>query len=140
MRHDRVDAPWVFDGPIDAEVFRTYVEQVLVPTLHPGDIVNLDNLGSHETPEIRTHPGRRRKALVPATLQPGPEPNRTGLWQTQTPAPQGRRTIQGNPLETQRRPALPLQSQGMRKLPRQPRICFRENLKCSRRAGYLDTF
>mgnify|MGYP002777162564 FL=1 len=53
LRHDRIDAPWVFDGPINAEIFRTYVEQVLVPTLHPGDIVILDNLGSHKAPAIR---------------------------------------------------------------------------------------
>jgi len=53
LRHDRIDAPWVFDGPINAEIFRTYVEKVLVPTLHPGDIVILDNLGSHKAPAIR---------------------------------------------------------------------------------------
>ena len=53
LRHDRIDAPWVFDGPINAEIFRTYVEQVLVPTLHPGDIVILDNLASHKAPAIR---------------------------------------------------------------------------------------
>ena len=43
LRHDRIDAPWVFDGPINAEVFRTYVEQVLVPTLRPGDILRREN-------------------------------------------------------------------------------------------------
>ena len=48
LRHDRIDAPWLFDGPIDGESFRTYVEKVLVPTLHPGDIVIMDNLGSHK--------------------------------------------------------------------------------------------
>lgn len=53
LRHDRIDAPWVFDGPINAEVFRTYVEKVLAPTLKPGDIVILDNLGSHKVPAIR---------------------------------------------------------------------------------------
>ena len=53
LRHDRIDAPWVFDGPINAEIFRTYVEKVLVPALHPGDIVILDNLGSHKAPAIR---------------------------------------------------------------------------------------
>lgn len=56
LRHDRIDAPWVFDGPINAEIFRTYVEKVLAPTLHPGDIVildNLDNPGSHKAPAIR---------------------------------------------------------------------------------------
>ena len=43
----------MFDGPVNAEIFRTYVEQVLVPTLGPGDIVILDNLGSHKAPAIR---------------------------------------------------------------------------------------
>ncbi|MDB5633409.1 MAG: transposase IS630-like protein, partial [Tardiphaga sp.] len=50
LRHDRIAAPWVFDGPINAESFLVYVEQVLVPTLHPGDIVVMDNLGSHKGP------------------------------------------------------------------------------------------
>jgi hypothetical protein len=36
LRHDRIDAPWVLDGPIDGESFRTYVEKVLVPTLNPA--------------------------------------------------------------------------------------------------------
>ena len=53
LRHDRIDAPWVFDGPVNAEIFRTYVEKVLAPTLRPGDIVILDNLGSHKAPAIR---------------------------------------------------------------------------------------
>ena len=53
LRHDRIDAPWLFDGPIDGESFRTYVEQVLVPTLHPGDIVIMDNLGSHKAKAVR---------------------------------------------------------------------------------------
>ena len=48
LRHDRIDAPWVIDGPINGELFATYVEQVLVPTLAAGDIVILDNLGSHK--------------------------------------------------------------------------------------------
>ena len=53
LRHDRIDAPWLFDGPIDAESFKTYVEKVLVPTLHPGDIVIMDNLGSHKGKAVR---------------------------------------------------------------------------------------
>ncbi len=48
LRHDRVDAPCVIDGPINGDLFTAYVEQVLVPTLAPGDIVILDNLGSHK--------------------------------------------------------------------------------------------
>ena len=53
LRHDRIDAPWVLDGPINGDSFRVYVEQVLVPTLAPGDIVVLDNLGSHKGQAVR---------------------------------------------------------------------------------------
>jgi transposase len=48
LRHDRIAAPCVIDGPINGESFLAYVEQVLVPTLQPGDIVVMDNLGSHK--------------------------------------------------------------------------------------------
>ena len=48
LRHDRIDAPWVVDGPINGDIFTAYVRQVLVPTLAKGDIVILDNLGSHK--------------------------------------------------------------------------------------------
>jgi transposase len=53
LRHDAITAPWVIDGPINGSIFRTYVEEVLVPTLRHGDIVILDNLGSHKAPAIR---------------------------------------------------------------------------------------
>ena len=53
LRHDRIDAPWFIEGPIDGESFRTYVEKVLLPTLRPGDIVVMDNLGSHKGKRVR---------------------------------------------------------------------------------------
>ena len=53
LRHDRIDAPWFIEGPIDGESFRTYVAKVLLPTLRPGDIVVLDNLGSHRSKAVR---------------------------------------------------------------------------------------
>ncbi len=53
LRHDRVTAPWLIDGPIDGQSFLQYVEQVLVPTLKPGDIVIIDNLGSHKAKAVR---------------------------------------------------------------------------------------
>lgn len=53
LRSDRIDAPWLLDGPINGERFRIYVEQVLVPTLAPGDIVVMDNLGSHKAKAVR---------------------------------------------------------------------------------------
>ena len=48
LRIDRVDAPWVIDGPINGELFTLYVEKVLAPTLADGDVVIGDNLGSHK--------------------------------------------------------------------------------------------
>src|SRR6202163_755886 len=48
LRYDGVTAPCVFDGPINGARFLAYVEQMLVPTLSPGEIVLMDNLGSHK--------------------------------------------------------------------------------------------
>jgi len=53
LRHDRIAAPWLLDGPIDGESFQLYVEKVLLPTLRPGDIVIMDNLGSHKGKAVR---------------------------------------------------------------------------------------
>jgi transposase len=53
LRHDRIDAPWLLNGPINGERFHLYVEKVLVPTLRPGDIVVMDNLGSHKGHAVR---------------------------------------------------------------------------------------
>ena len=53
LRWDRIEAPWVLDGPINGESCRTYVDQVLAPTLKPGDVVILDNLGSHKGKAVR---------------------------------------------------------------------------------------
>jgi transposase len=53
LRHDRLTAPCVFDGPINGAKFLAYVEQVLVPALSPGDIAVMDNLGSHKLAGVR---------------------------------------------------------------------------------------
>ena len=54
LRLGGLGAPAVFDGPIDNPTFLAYVEQVLVPTLRPGDVVVLDNLAVHKQPDVRT--------------------------------------------------------------------------------------
>jgi transposase len=54
LRYDRVTAPCVIDGPINGDCFLAYVEQCLIPTLAPGDIVVMDNLGSHKRQAVRT--------------------------------------------------------------------------------------
>lgn len=53
LRCDGLTAPCVFDGPINGECFRAYVQQQLVPVLKPGDIVVMDNLGSHKSAALR---------------------------------------------------------------------------------------
>ena len=54
LRSNGVTAPAVFDGPLDNVSFLSYVEQVLVPTLRPGDRVVLDNLVIHKQAAVRT--------------------------------------------------------------------------------------
>ena len=53
LRCDRIDAPWVLEGPINGESFTAWVEQFLIPELEPGSIVVLDNLGSHKGSRVR---------------------------------------------------------------------------------------
>ncbi len=53
LRHDRMTAPMVLDGPMNGAAFQACVEQVLLPTLRPGDIVVLDNLPAHKPSAVR---------------------------------------------------------------------------------------
>lgn len=53
LRSTGMVAPMVLDGPINAVAFQAYVEQVLILELTPGDIVVMDNLGSHKGPQVR---------------------------------------------------------------------------------------
>jgi transposase len=53
LRCSGLAAPAVFDGPINGRSFRAGVEQVLAPTLQPGAVVVLDNLGSHQSSAVR---------------------------------------------------------------------------------------
>src|SRR6187549_4202285 len=68
LRPDGLSAPAVFDGPIDNPSFLAYVEQVLVPTLRPGDVVVLDNLAVHKQPAVQAaieRVGARLRFLPP---------------------------------------------------------------------------
>jgi transposase len=53
LRLSGMTAPWVLDGPMDGNAFRTYVQHVLAPTLKRGDVVVLDNLPAHKVAGIR---------------------------------------------------------------------------------------
>jgi transposase len=53
LRLTGMTAPMVLDGPMNGDAFRAYIEQVLVPTLEPDDVVVMDNLPAHKSPAIR---------------------------------------------------------------------------------------
>lgn len=53
LRLTGMTAPFVYDGAMNGQVFLAYVEQVLVPTLSPGDVVIMDNLPAHKAAGIR---------------------------------------------------------------------------------------
>lgn len=48
LRHDRVNAPFVLEGPMTGEMFKAYVEKFLAPTLKRDDIVFMDNASVHK--------------------------------------------------------------------------------------------
>jgi transposase len=52
LRHDQMEAPFLVEGPVDAEVFTVYLQQVLCPCLQPGDTLMLDNLATHKIPGV----------------------------------------------------------------------------------------
>ena len=102
LRHDRIDAPWLIEGPIDGETFQTYVAKLLVPTLCPGDIVIMDNLGSHKGKAVRRLiRSAGAKLIFLPKIFARPEPHRTGLRQTQAPVAQNRSAHSGSHLAPQ---------------------------------------
>ena len=101
LRTTGIVAPLVLDGPINGEAFEAYVQQVLVPTLHKGDIVVMDNLGSHKGVAVRTaieavgaelrylppyspdfNPIEKAFSQLKAHLRKAAERTQEGLWTT----------------------------------------------------------
>ena len=93
LRRAGLDAPMVLDGPMTGPAFLAYVEQVLIPTLRPDEIVVMDNL-----PALQDRRGacrnrsRRGSALSTAALFARHEPDRDGFRQTQDTVAPGSRT------------------------------------------------
>ncbi len=101
LRNSGMVAPMVLDGPINGDLFLTYVEQVLVPELRPGDIVIMDNLGSHKGVGVQAaieaagaslrylppyspdfNPIENAFAKLKASLRKAAERSVEGLWST----------------------------------------------------------
>jgi transposase len=128
LRVDRIDAPCVLDGPINGESFRAYVDQVLVPTLAPGDIVVIDNLASHKSKAVR---GAIRAAGAKFFFLPPYSPHLNPIEQVyrkaEGDAPQGPGTYRRQPMAPHRPPVDGLSTTRMRQLLQKRRLCF--NLK-----------
>ena len=78
LRSEGLVAPMVIDGAMNGDLFVAYVRQMLVPTLRTGDIVVMDDRGC------------RVRGFVPATVQPGLQPDRVGVRQAQGQTPRRR--------------------------------------------------
>lgn len=87
LRRNGLHAPAVFDGPLDNPTFLTYVEQVLVPTLRPGDVVVLDNLAMHKQPEVQAAIERAGVAPLLTALQSRLQSHRDGVCEAESVSP-----------------------------------------------------
>lgn len=124
LRRTGISAPMVIDEPMDGDVFLAYVEQVLVPTLSPGEIVILDNLGSHKVVGVQQAiQGAGATVLYLPPYSPGPEPHRKLLRQTQGPAAQSCQALHRDPLGRNRNPAPLGFLPGMLQLLHRFRVC-----------------
>ena len=59
-----VSAPWLLEGALNGLAFETYVDQVLAPTLQPGDVIVIDNLSAHKGVAIRAAIEARQARVV----------------------------------------------------------------------------
>jgi DDE superfamily endonuclease len=127
LRYDQLTGPCVFDGPINGVCFRAYVEQQLVPVLKPGDIVVMDNLGSHKSAAVRQlirQAGARLWYLPPYS----PDLN---LQQDQALDATGPETYSRRYMASHRSPRLNHQTARVPKLLCELKIRFRLNVKRS---------
>ena len=84
LRLSGMAAPMVLDGPMNRVALQAYIEQVLVPTLRPGDIVIMDNLPAHKGHEVRLAiRSRRCNPALPAALLARLQPDRERVLQAQ---------------------------------------------------------
>ncbi len=133
LRHDGIGAPWLVDGPMDGELFLTYVRQVLAPELQPGDLVICDNLASHKVSGVKEAIAACGAELcLPSSLQPRSQPHRNGVLQAQGPgAPSCRKnlgpTAPGNGPSPRH-----ILTPAMRELLSPCLLCDRLNRKCSK--------
>jgi DDE superfamily endonuclease len=122
LRNDRIDAPCLFDGPINGERFHAYVEQFLVPTLKPGDVVILDNLGFHKGKAVRRRSGMSEPASCSCRNTPPTSiPSSRSSPSSKPSAKGGSAKLRGD-LGRLRQNPRPLPARRMRRIPQERRI------------------
>ena len=125
LRVDRVEAPLALDGPINGATFDAFVEQLLAPTLQPGDIVVVDDLGSHKGDAARRAIEARGAELRSVALLARSQSDREAVRQAQGRPVQSGRADGRQPLATYRHAARRNHAPGMPKLPPSHRIdCY----------------
>ena len=95
---DGVSAPLAFPGATDTTAFQTYVDQVLVPALHAGDVVVLDNLKPHRASGVAASIARARAGTAAAAVQPRLHADRGDVLEGQAVASTGRGEDEGQAL------------------------------------------
>ena len=133
LRSCGIIAPLVLDGPMTGEAFRAYVEQFLAPTLSPGDVVVMDNLGAHKVAGVAEAIAAAGASIL---YLPSYSPDLNLIEQMfaklKALLRKAAATHARHALGHDRRTARRLHPAGMPQLPRKRRVCVRLNLKCSR--------
>ena len=122
LRNDRIDAPCLFDGPINGERFRAYVDQFLVPTLKPGDVVILDNLGSHKGKAVRRRSAMSARALCSCRNTPPTSTPSSRSSQSSRPCSEKSEREPTKPSAKPRRNPCPISARRMRRIPQERRL------------------
>jgi hypothetical protein len=131
LRIDALTEPCVIDGPINGTIFRAYIEQFLVPTLRPGDIVILDNLGSHRSETVRSSILAAGAKLAFLPLLARSQPHRAGLREGEALDAHGPGALDGRDPRPHRKARHKHLAGRVRQLPQKRRLCFHLNLKGS---------
>ena len=117
LRHDKMTAPFVVDGPMTRATFLAYLEQCLVPTLNRGDIVIIDNLPAHKGIAVqKTIKTARARLLYLPKYSPDLNPIEQAFSKLKSPSTQGRRANHSSSLPQDRRPDASLRPSRMRQL------------------------
>ena len=95
LKLDGAHAPLVFSGSTDTAVFQAYVDQVLVPELHKGDIVVFDNVKPHKAVGVAKSIEAAGRRVAAAAVQPGLHPDRGDVLEIQAGSPSSQSQDQG---------------------------------------------